>query len=81
VPAHGNFMRAEVNNVAYMRLPLRNEPERVLFALAAAAETKAAYTKTHPKRVANTAVHIGMRLGLRESDLLADAPGQGERNI
>jgi putative two-component system response regulator len=54
-----------------MRLPVRNEPERVFFALAAAAETKDAYTKAHPKRVANIAVHLGMRLGLRESDLLA----------
>lgn len=71
MPAHGDFMRAEVNNVAYMRLPARNESERVIFALAAEAETKDAYSKTHPKRVANTAVHIGMRLGLREADLLA----------
>jgi putative two-component system response regulator len=54
-----------------MRLPVRNEPERVFFALAAAAETKDAYSTAHPKRVANIAVHLGMRLGLRESDLLA----------
>ena len=54
-----------------MRLPIRNESERVLFALAARAEAKDAYSTTHPKRVANTAVHIGRRLGLRDSDLLA----------
>jgi putative nucleotidyltransferase with HDIG domain len=54
-----------------MRLPVMNEPERAIFALAAAAEAKDAYTGSHPKRVANTALHLGMRLGLRESDLFA----------
>jgi putative two-component system response regulator len=54
-----------------MRLPVRNQPERVLFALAAAAEAKDAYPKSHPKRVANAAVQLGMRMGLHESDLLA----------
>jgi putative two-component system response regulator len=54
-----------------MRLPVRNQPERVFFALAAAAEAKDAYPKSHPKRVANTAVQLGMRLGLHDSDLLA----------
>jgi HD-GYP domain-containing protein (c-di-GMP phosphodiesterase class II) len=54
-----------------VRLPARNESERVLFALAATAETKDAYSLTHPKRVANTAVHIGRRLGLSDPDLLA----------
>jgi putative two-component system response regulator len=54
-----------------MRLPVHNESERVLFALAARAEAKDSYSTTHPKRVANTAVHIGRRLGLRDSDLVA----------
>jgi putative two-component system response regulator len=54
-----------------MRLPVFNEPERAIFALASAAEARDAYTGTHPKRVANTALHLGMRLGLHESDLLA----------
>ena len=48
-----------------------SEPERALFALAAAAEATGAYTGTHPKRVAKTALQLGMRLGLRESDLIA----------
>ncbi|MDQ6721095.1 MAG: HD domain-containing protein [Candidatus Dormibacteraeota bacterium] len=71
MPAHGDFTKAEVNNAVYMRLPVHNEPERVIFALAAAVETKDAYTRTHPQRVANTAVQLGMRLGLHDSDLLA----------
>jgi putative nucleotidyltransferase with HDIG domain len=54
-----------------MRLPTINEPERALFALAAAAESKDAYAGTHPKRVANTALHLGMRLGLQQPDLFA----------
>lgn len=54
-----------------MRLPVINEPERAIFALAAAAESKDAYTGTHPKRVANTALHLGMRLGLQPPDLFA----------
>ena len=48
-----------------------SEPERALFALAAAAEATGAYTGTHPKRVANTAIQLGMRLGLSDSDLSA----------
>jgi HD-GYP domain-containing protein (c-di-GMP phosphodiesterase class II) len=54
-----------------MRLPVLNEPERAIFALASATEAKDAYTGTHPKRVAKTALQLGMRLGLRESDLIA----------
>ena len=54
-----------------MRLPVLNEPERAVFALAVAAEAKDAYTETHPRRVANTALHLGMRLGLQDSDLVA----------
>jgi HD-GYP domain-containing protein (c-di-GMP phosphodiesterase class II) len=54
-----------------MRLPVFTEPERAIFALASAAEAKDAYTGTHAKRVANTAVHLGMRLGLHDSDLVA----------
>jgi HD-GYP domain-containing protein (c-di-GMP phosphodiesterase class II) len=47
------------------------DPERAMFALAAAAEAKDAYTESHTQRVANTAVHLGTRLGLPESDLVA----------
>src|SRR6266850_6777015 len=54
-----------------MRLPVLNGSERTIAALAAEAETHDAYTKTHPKRVANTALHLGMRLGLHDKDLLA----------
>jgi hypothetical protein len=54
-----------------MNLPVRVDSERVIFALAAAAEAKDAYTESHTQRVANTAVHLGTRLGLQESDLVA----------
>jgi putative two-component system response regulator len=54
-----------------MRLPAHNASERVLFALAAKAEVRDAYSTTHPRRVANTAVHIGRRLRLCDSDLVA----------
>lgn len=54
-----------------MNLPVRVDSEHVIFALAAAAEAKDAYTETHTQRVANTAVHLGTRLGLQESDLVA----------
>lgn len=64
-----------------MRLPVFNEPERAIFALASAAEARDAYTGTHPKRVANTALHLGMRLGLPESDLLALYRGGLVRDI
>ncbi len=47
------------------------DPEQVLFALAAAAEAKDPYTESHTKRVASTAHHLGTRLGLQESDLVA----------
>lgn len=54
-----------------MNLPVRVDSERVIFALAAAAEAEDAYTESHTQRVANTAVHLGTRLGLQESDLVA----------
>ena len=54
-----------------MTLTVRADSERVIFALAAAAEAKDAYTESHTQRVANTAVHLGTRLGLQESDLVA----------
>ena len=54
-----------------MALPVRVDSEHVVFALAAAAEAKDAYTESHTLRVANTAVHLGTRLGLQESDLVA----------
>ena len=54
-----------------MRLPVLSEPERAIFAMAAAAEAKDQYSRTHPKRVADTAVQLGIRLGLGEAELLA----------
>jgi HD-GYP domain-containing protein (c-di-GMP phosphodiesterase class II) len=54
-----------------MRLPLNLNSEQVIIALAAAAEAKDAYTESHPQRVASTAFHLGTRLGLQESDLIA----------
>jgi putative two-component system response regulator len=72
VPAHGDFATDRINDMGPpMKLPVLNEPERAICALAAAAEAKEAYTGTHPKRVANTALHLGVRMGLHESDLLA----------
>jgi HD-GYP domain-containing protein (c-di-GMP phosphodiesterase class II) len=54
-----------------MRLPIGLSSEQVIIALAAAAEAKDAYTESHPQRVANTALHLGTRLGFQESDLIA----------
>lgn len=54
-----------------MTLLARPDPEQVIFALAAAAEAKDEYTESHTQRVANTALHVGTRLGLQESDLVA----------
>jgi putative two-component system response regulator len=54
-----------------MALPAFVDSERTIFALAAAAEARDAYTESHTRRVANTAVHLGARLRLQESDLVA----------
>jgi putative two-component system response regulator len=54
-----------------MTLPATLDPEQVIFALAAAAEAKDAYTESHTQRVAETALHLGNRLGLSESELAA----------
>lgn len=54
-----------------MTLLVGLDPERAIFALAAAAEAKDVYTENHTQRVANTARHLGTRLGLPESDLVA----------
>ena len=54
-----------------MGLPVALSSEQVIIALAAAAEAKDAYTGGHPQRVANTALHLGTRLGFQESDLIA----------
>jgi HD-GYP domain-containing protein (c-di-GMP phosphodiesterase class II) len=59
------------NNLLFMRLPVNLSSEQVIIALAAAAEAKDAYTESHPQRVANTALHLGSRLGFQESDLIA----------
>src|ERR1700694_639778 len=53
------------------RLPVSLSSEQVIIALAAAAEAKDAYTESPPQRVANTALHLGTRLGFQESDLIA----------
>jgi putative nucleotidyltransferase with HDIG domain len=70
MPTDGDFSQARANN-PFMKLPAHNEAERVLFGLAARAEMREAYSATHPKRVASAAVHIGRRLGLCDSDLVA----------
>jgi putative two-component system response regulator len=54
-----------------MILSMCVDSEHDIFALAAAAEAKDAYTESHTRRVANNAVHLGTRLGLQEADLVA----------
>ena len=54
-----------------MAVPVRLDPERLIFALAAAAEARDAFNESHTQRVANTALQLGSRLGLQESDLAA----------
>src|ERR1700704_6263185 len=54
-----------------MTLRLGVDWEQAIFALALAAEAKDTYPKSHPERVANIALHLGARLGLREADLVA----------
>jgi HD-GYP domain-containing protein (c-di-GMP phosphodiesterase class II) len=54
-----------------MRLPECVGPERVIISLAASAEAKDAYDESHARGVALAAVHLGTRLGLHESDLVA----------
>ncbi len=43
--------------------------EQVIFSLAAAVEAKDMYTERHTNRVAESARHLGLRLGLPEEDL------------
>ncbi|HEY1419805.1 MAG TPA: HD-GYP domain-containing protein [Candidatus Dormibacteraeota bacterium] len=47
------------------------DSEQLVFALAAAAEARDPYTVSHAQRVANSALHVGTRLGLHEADLVA----------
>jgi len=54
-----------------MALAVSPDTERHLFALAAAAEAKDAFTERHAERVAKIALRLGTRLGLQESDLVA----------
>ena len=54
-----------------MALPVTLDPEQLIFGLAAAAEARDAYTQNHTHRVAQTALRLGTRLGLQESDLVA----------
>jgi putative two-component system response regulator len=54
-----------------MALAVSLDTERHLYALAAAAEAKDAYTERHAERVADFALRLGTRLGLQESDLVA----------
>ena len=69
------FERAEL--VARVRSSLRlkslyntlNSAEQVIFALAAAVEAKDSVTERHTRRVAESARHIGERLGLPDLDL------------
>jgi putative two-component system response regulator len=58
-----------------MALRVRLEPEHVIVSLATAAEAKSAYPESHARRVANSALHLGTRLGLQESDLNALSRG------
>jgi putative two-component system response regulator len=75
------FERAEL--VARVRSSLRlkslyntlNSAEQVIFALAAAVEAKDSVTERHTRRVAESARHIGERLGL--PDLALDALYRG----
>jgi HD-GYP domain-containing protein (c-di-GMP phosphodiesterase class II) len=50
---------------------VRLESEQLIFALAAAAEARDPYTVSHAQRVAAAALHLGTRLGLPETDLIA----------
>jgi len=43
--------------------------EQVIFSLAAAVEAKDSYTERHTNRVAESARHLGLRMGLPEEDL------------
>ena len=54
-----------------MALAVDLDTDRHLFALAAAAEAKDAYTERHAERVADTALRLGTRMGLQETDLVA----------
>jgi len=54
-----------------MASPVHLDSEQLIFALAAAAEARDPYTVSHAQRVASAALHLGTRLGLQESDLLA----------
>lgn len=54
-----------------MALAVDLDTDRHLFALAAAAEAKDAYTERHAERVADTALRLGTRMGLQEKDLVA----------
>lgn len=67
----GDFKRAACKKWWYMILPISLEPEKVVLALAAAAEAKDACAENHTRRVASMALHLGTRLGLQESDLVA----------
>ena len=54
-----------------MALAVDLDTDRNLFALAAAAEAKDAYTERHAERVADAALRLGTRMGLHEADLVA----------
>src|SRR5258708_13497291 len=55
--------------------------EQVIFALAAAVEAKDSHTELHTHRVAESARHLGVRLGLPEAGLYALYPGAMIPNI
>jgi HD-GYP domain-containing protein (c-di-GMP phosphodiesterase class II) len=54
-----------------MALAVSLDTDQLIFVMAAAAEAKDQFTERHPKRVANTSLRLGRRLGLQESDLVA----------
>src|SRR4029077_3472743 len=74
------FERAEL--VARVRSSLRlkslyntlDSAEQVIFALAAAVEAKDSVTERHTRRVAESARHVGARLGLPAEALSGVAP-------
>ncbi len=53
--------------------------EQVIFSLAAAVEAKDSYTERHTNRVAESARHLGLRLGLPDEDLSTTSARSGFR--
>lgn len=64
-------MRRLPSTIVNVVSPVRLDSQQLIFALAAAAEARDPYTVSHAQRVASAALHLGTRLGLQESDLVA----------